>query len=209
MVPRHLVRLGQTEGNVLPQSVQTPALINRGVPVAMVTTPQYFTSQRSVEINTGWTSEPLDGRIGHYERLYEISAEGNPIAPLTLDDLRGVAQSLIPYASATMLDFLAHTANVSPKYLASIENTVRRAHYQARKRASDTVTLADLKAAFKEAVMPSERALAQTVSQAQARRQRRGGKAVAMPVQTPFARDARPEINFEERQTAPVETTAD
>ena len=93
MVPRHLVRLGQTEGNVLPQSVQTPALINRGVPVAMVTTPQYFTSQRSVEINTGWTSEPLDGRIGHYERLYELSAEGNPIAPLTLDDLRGVARS--------------------------------------------------------------------------------------------------------------------
>ena len=82
-------------------------------------------------------------------------------------------------------------------------------HYQARKRASDTVTLGDLKAAFKEAVRPSERALAQTLSQAQARRERRGRKAVAMPVQTHFARDARPEINFAERQTAPVETTAD
>ena len=78
-----------------------------------------------------------------------------------------------------------------------------------RKRASDTVTLGDLKAAFKEAVRPSERALAQTVSQAQVRRERRRGKAVAMPVQTPFARDARPEINFAERQTAPVETAAD
>lgn len=185
------------------------ALANHGVPVAMVTTPQYFAAQHSVETNTGWTSEQLTGRIGHYERLYELDAEGNPVAPLTLDDLRGVALSLVPHATPPMLDILAHAARVSPKYLAAIENTFRRAHYLARKRGSDSLTQADLKAALQEAVMPSERALAQAVSQAESRRPNRRGKAVAMPVQTSFSRAARPEKPFAERQTAPAEMTVD
>src|ERR1035437_6034360 len=45
------------------------ALVNHNVPVALVTTPQFYASQQRVERLTYWTSEQFIGRIGHVERL--------------------------------------------------------------------------------------------------------------------------------------------
>ncbi len=68
------------------------ALVNYGVPVALVTTPQFYTAQKRTEGLTGWTSEQFIGRIGHVERLPNRLGRA---------DLVKVAKALVPDGDAT------------------------------------------------------------------------------------------------------------
>ena len=45
------------------------ALTNNGVPVALITTPQFMRSQKEIELRTCWTGEQFTGRIFHYQKL--------------------------------------------------------------------------------------------------------------------------------------------
>jgi hypothetical protein len=125
------------------------AMANHGVPIAMVSTPQFLTTQRAVE-KSGWNSAQLTGRIKHYE-------------PLPLDlaqaDLMAVAKSVLPEADSQVLRALAIYARSSARYLAAIDSISTRARYLAMKDGRSAATTADVKKAMQESVIPADNKL--------------------------------------------------
>jgi len=147
------------------------ALVNQGVPVALVTTPQFITTQKAVEKRTHWTSEQFIGRIGHYLPLPKSLGE---------DDLAKVAKALLPSGDAKSIEILVRYAQSSAKYLAGIETAVRRARHLAKKEGRERVERADIKRAIQEAVIPSDSALANALAEPLKGARRRA----AMPLQS-------------------------
>ena len=138
------------------------ALVNCNVPVALVTTPQFYASQQRVERLTGWTSEQFIGRIGHIERLP---------SKLGRADLVKVAKALLPDADSATWGALAAYADLSKKHLASIEAISKRAAWLASQDGKQSATAAYVRRAMKESVIPSDTALAESLAPArQARR---------------------------------------
>jgi hypothetical protein len=127
------------------------ALANFGVPVALITTPQFYTVQRNVERLTGWNSDQFIGRVGHVERLPER---------LEQSDLMAVAAALIPGITETAAKKLALYAEISRKHLASIDEIAKRAKWIARESGRDLAGAEDVNRAIKEGVIPSDSALA-------------------------------------------------
>lgn len=130
------------------------ALINYGVGVALVTTPQFIKTQKAIEHRTSWTSEQLTGRIGHYEKLADTLSDA---------DLEAVAKSLLPTGDARCIKALVLYAKSSAKYLAGIETAVARAKFIASRNHRERVTFADVKQTIED-VIPSDRALADALS---------------------------------------------
>jgi hypothetical protein len=155
------------------------ALVNQGVPVALVTTPQFIATQKAVEKRTHWTSEQFVGRIGHYLPLPKSLGE---------EDLAKVAKALLPAGDAKSIEILVRYAQSSAKYLAGIETAVRRARYLAKKENRERVERADIKRAIQEAVIPSDSALANALAEPVKTSRRRA----AMPLQEPCMEPARP-----------------
>lgn len=127
------------------------ALVNRGVPVALVTTPQFSRSQRAIEQKTGWASEQFIGRIGHWQRLPDRLSE---------TDLQAISRHLLPNGDGKSIEALVAYAQASSKYLAGIESAARHARYLAAKAGRDTVSFLDVKDAIQGGVIPSDTALA-------------------------------------------------
>ena len=149
------------------------ALVNGGVPVALVTTPQFIRTQKEIEKRTCWTSEQFIGRIGHYEKLPEA---------LTTADLIAVAQAVLPTGSAQTIELLASYAQSSAKYLAGIEAVVARARFVAARERRGKIGFADIKRAIQESVIPSDTALALSLETGQPARQRAAIKAISTPL---------------------------
>jgi hypothetical protein len=154
------------------------ALVNQGVPVALVTTPQFIATQKAVEKRTHWTSEQFIGRIGHYLPLPKSLGE---------EDLAKVAKTLLPAGDAKSIEILVRYAQSSAKYLAGIETAVRRARYLAKKENRERVERADIKRAIQEAVIPSDSALANALAEPLKGARKRS----AMPLQGRFMEPAR------------------
>ncbi|HYG35761.1 MAG TPA: ATP-binding protein [Clostridia bacterium] len=153
------------------------ALVNKGVPVCLVTTPQFFKSQKAVEKRTHWTSEQFIGRIGHYQRLPDSLGE---------DDLFAVARAILPEGDKGTLELLVRYAQGSAKYLAAIETAARRARFLAGMDGRKEVTKADVKRAITESVIPSDSALAQALEDsAPPRRRQKPGGIVPAPAPMP------------------------
>lgn len=127
------------------------ALVNRGIPVALVTTPQFGKSQRTIEQKTGWASEQFIGRIGHWQRLPDRLAE---------KELEDIARHLLPKGDGKSIEALVAYAQASSKYLAGIESAARHAKYRADKAGRNRVEFADVKEAIQGGVIPSDTALA-------------------------------------------------
>ena len=151
------------------------ALVNNGVPVALVTTPQFLRNQKEFENRTRWTSEQLTGRIGHYEPLPDA---------LTAADLEKVSASLLPGADAKTIEMLVAYAQASAKYLAGIRHAVDRATFIARKEGREKIQFADVKQALKQAVIPSDSAFANAVGATNNPARKRAARAFATPLQT-------------------------
>jgi hypothetical protein len=126
------------------------ALVNYGVPVALVTTPQFIRDQKLVERKTGWTSEQFIGRIGHYQRLPDALSEV---------DLRAVARRCLPEGDEAAIEVLALYAQASAKYLSAIDTAVKRARFLASKDGRTKVAFGDIKCAIQDNVIPSDAAL--------------------------------------------------
>jgi hypothetical protein len=141
------------------------ALVNAGVPVALISTPQFLKNQKVIENRTRWTSEQFTGRIGHYEKLPDSLSEA---------DLVKVARSVLPEGDAKSIELLVCYAQGSAKYLAGIDAVVCRARYLAGRDHREEVTRADIKQAIQQAVIPSDSALAQALAEPQ--RGRRGSR---------------------------------
>jgi hypothetical protein len=138
------------------------ALVNHKVPVALVTTPQFYASQQRVEKLTEWRSEQFIGRIGHPVRLPNRLGRA---------DLVKVAKALLPGAADAAWEAMAVYADVSKKHLASIEAIAKRAAWLASQDGKQSATAAYVRRAMKESVMPSDTALAESLAPArQARR---------------------------------------
>jgi hypothetical protein len=153
------------------------ALVNYGVPVALISTPQFVKTQKFIEEKTRWTSEQFTGRISHFEALPAV---------LSKKDLGKVATCLLPEGDEMSIEMLVEYANASAKYLAGIEAVVRRARYLAKRDQRDQVERSDIKSAIKESVIPSDSALAQALSGAE----KSTGKRSAKPLQHDLRRDS-------------------
>lgn len=142
------------------------ALVNYGVPVSLVTTPQFLRTQKAIERKSNWTSEQFIGRIGHYEKLPDSLAES---------DLSKVAASLLPEGDSRTLEILVRYAQGSAKYLAGIEIIVRRARYLAGKDGRSEVSKSDIKRAVQDSVIPSDSALTNAIAEPEKKSRPRTG----------------------------------
>ena len=122
------------------------AMANAGVPIAMVSTPQFIETQKAVE-KMGWNSAQLTGRISHYECL--------PV-DLSPEDLMAVAKSVLPEINEQVLQVLAIYARSSTRYLAAIDSISKRARYLAMRDGRDTATTEDVRQAMQESVIPAD-----------------------------------------------------
>lgn len=122
------------------------AMANAGVPIAMVSTPQFFVTQKLVE-RKGWNTAQLTGRISHYESLPSV---------LSPDDLMAVAKTILPEADEQCLRALAVYARSSARYLAAIDSISKRARYIAMRDNRATATTGDVRKAMRESVIPAD-----------------------------------------------------
>lgn len=131
------------------------ALVDHGVGVALVTTPQFMQTQKLVEKNTGWNSAQFTGRIALYKRL-----------PNTLprNELEGVARVRLPGASRDAIEALVIYASNSQKYLGGIKAVADRVLYELEKAGRTKVELLDVMRAIDESVIPSDAAFAEAMN---------------------------------------------
>jgi histone H3/H4 len=153
------------------------ALVNRGVPVVLVTTPQFLSNQRAFEHKTRWTSEQLTGRLGYYEKLPDV---------LPIEDLEKIASALLGDVDPKIVQVVVDYANGSAKYLAGITTVIDRARFVARKEGRDSIQFADIKRAIKESVIPSDKAFAIAMQPAERVKTRRAFAVQAEPLQPDF-----------------------
>lgn len=76
----------------------------------------------------------------------------------------------LPHGDKRSIEALADYANLSQKYLATIEHTVKQALYLAKQDGRDKPEWADIQSAMKSGVMPSDAALAAAIQSASAGR---------------------------------------
>lgn len=161
------------------------SMANQGVPICMVSTPQFIERQKAVE-QTGWNSAQFIGRLGHYEPLPR---------ELELDDLTAVARSVLPEADKPTLRALAAYARTSSRYLAAIDTISKRARYIAQRAGRAAATTADVRNAMTASVVPSDSKIASALRPLSVASQggSRCASAPAMPsprATTPEATDA-------------------
>jgi hypothetical protein len=131
------------------------ALVNQGVPCALLTTPQFARDQKIVEKKTGWTSAQFLSHISEYKELPEVLSE---------DELLAVAMHCLPTGDRNALRALALYAIASGRYLSAIEAAANRARFLAGKDGRGKVTFADVEKAIKDYVLPSDQALKEALA---------------------------------------------
>ncbi len=152
------------------------AMANQGVPIALITTPQFFQTQKFVKERLGWNDSQLVGRISHYVRLPEALSEA---------DLTKVARVLLPEAGAEVLRALAIYARKSARYLAAIDTIASRARFLAGRAGRPHPTTEDVRRAMKESVIPSDSNLVQALDQAAPRAAKRHQSPLGEPPAPP------------------------
>lgn len=131
------------------------SMSNAGVPIAMVSTPQFLTTQKAVE-KSGWNSAQLNGRISRCEPLPR---------ELSVQDLMNIAKTLLPEADAYYSRAMAAYARKTARYLGAIDAIAKRARYLAMKAGRDTATPEEIKTAMLE-IAPSDTRLIATMGKA-------------------------------------------
>jgi histone H3/H4 len=164
------------------------ALVNHGVPVALVTTPQFLKTQTAVERKTRWTSAQFVGRVGIYKTLPDRLSEA---------DLEKVARAMLPEGDDLSIKILIRYAQTSEKHLAAIESTVKRANYLAAREHRSEVKSSDISRAIRESVIPSDSAMVRALGTGTSghRGNKRGG---------PVAEPVEPTLTSSPRETAPA-----
>ena len=131
------------------------ALVNNGVPVALICTPQFAKLKAHVEKQVGWTSDQLIHRTARYCKL--------PSEP-TSEDVAAVAAWLLKHRYSEAEERWQFDASVSPNDLAirllrtyagkdplplaAARNLIENARSEARSQNSRAVTLGTLRAAL-------------------------------------------------------------
>lgn len=121
-------------------------MIDCGVPVVMVGTPQFDRQCRQHEEQVGWNARQVRGRVALHTILPEQLSEA---------DLKAIAQHMMPNADKASLLRLVAVACATVDYVAAIERVTKRAKYFAAKRGSDEPTAEDVKKAVAE-IIPAQ-----------------------------------------------------
>ena len=114
-------------------------VVNKGIPVALITTPQFDISQKAIVKGSGWASEQLDGRIAFRLDLPSRLPE---------QDLLDIARHYFPDSSKEVSLILRWYARRSSKYLAGLEALAKRSRFLARKAGRTLPNGQDLEAAM-------------------------------------------------------------
>lgn len=142
------------------------SLVNKGVPICALTTPQFFTHLQHVEQHSGWASEQLTGRITHHEQLPAELADA---------DLEAVARNVLPEAGDIDIAALVAYARSSAKYLAAIDSIAKCARYFAEEDGRTEVRRGDIQRAMRDGAIPSDKSLAKALQAAAPKRRKPPG----------------------------------
>lgn len=123
------------------------ALVNQGVPVALIVTPEFFRTQKAYERKSGFNAEQFDGRIERFIPLPER---------LCLADLKRVAAALLPEGDECSIDTLAAYADLSSKHVAAIQHAVSHARFIAKKNGRSAPVWADVRQGIRENILPTD-----------------------------------------------------
>jgi hypothetical protein len=136
-------------------------MVNCGASVAMLVTPNFFASQQDYLEKSRWHDTQFYGRVEKYVSLPDT---------LPISDLEAVARAWLPHGDKRSIEALADYANLSQKYLAAIEHTVKQTLYLAKQDGRDKPEWRDIQSAFKTGLMPADAALATAMQSAAAHR---------------------------------------
>jgi len=98
------------------------ALVDYGVPVALISTPQFDRQCEIYEKHIGWNARQIKGRVALHTLLPSILPEA---------DLKAIAKHMLPEADAATLLRLIGFAQASDDYVAGIERILKRVSYFA------------------------------------------------------------------------------
>lgn len=136
-------------------------LVNRGVPVALLVSPNFFGGWKDYVSSSGWKDSQFWGRVGRFVELPDT---------LMIPDLEAVARAWMPYANQRIIEVLADAANLSQKSTALIEHAVKLATHYAKRDGRELAGWPDVHRAIKDGLMPGDTALASALNGADARR---------------------------------------
>jgi hypothetical protein len=123
------------------------ALCNRGVPVGLITTPQFNKTMRRVMGNSGWNSGQFERRVKRAVALPERPDKC---------DLDSVARKLSPKSSESFFKLAVGFAGVQKQHhLDALADVIKEAADIARKQGRDVPAFADAKAAIDGVLVPA------------------------------------------------------
>jgi hypothetical protein len=159
-------------------------LVNRKIPVSLVTTPQFFESQKALKRRIDWRDGQFTGRIAHYEPLPQS---------LSREDLLALTKFYLPGGDEETFARMVDYAESSAKYIAAIQSIVSRARFIARRQNRPELLKRDIKEAMRN-VYPSDTALTRAL------RVDRPGKRQALPLPE-VSEPVKPAFTAPERQS--------
>ena len=136
-------------------------MVNRGASIALLITPNFFSFQQDYMEKSRWIDSEWWGRVSKFIQLPET---------LPIGELEKVARAWLPHGDRRSIEALADAANLSKKYLAAIEHTVKQANHFAQKEGRDKAAWPDIYRAIKCGVLPSDEDLALAIHRAGVRR---------------------------------------
>jgi hypothetical protein len=119
------------------------SLVDKGVPVVLVSTPQFHQQCEKYEKSIGWNSRQLKGRV----KLHELLP-----AELSSKDLEAIARHKLPNADSDAIRLLREVSESIEDYVAGIERVVTRANYFAVKGGKYEAGPADILRAVNEII---------------------------------------------------------
>jgi len=128
------------------------ALCDQGVPVALVTTPQFLVCMSRAADQVGWNWKQFRRRVKRYVAL----AKSN-----TAEDLAAIARRLIPGATKETVKMVVAYALLSKRDASAIGDVAEEAGLLAEDDGSQTITFKHVEKAINEQLIPSDRAFAE------------------------------------------------
>jgi len=141
------------------------ALVNHGVPVALLCTDQFAKLKNRVERQTGWTSEQFMHRVFRYRKLdakpplADVQAVTRRLLSCAWDDSRQQWSPTTRACSEVAVEALSGYAHTQSIPLAVAASCIDEARLNARKADRAIVIQGDIRAALEEGQIPSDAAL--------------------------------------------------
>jgi hypothetical protein len=126
------------------------ALVDRGVAVALISTPQFVGRIHATAQASGWQSDQFTGRIGKLRTIEPLAADNPKVWDERREDIAAVARCHLPGADARGIAYMTETAIVGRTPFHLVATMARDAREAALRRGSP-VQLADVRAAAEKA----------------------------------------------------------